>query len=335
MKLSVRALWVIAALTGAASAQHTGDIPPALVWDKLKGNCPASVDWASLRGKVVVVSLSPDDVFPNDIDDWKEAARRFQGEQVSFIQVVGGSEFLMDQAVQQTAYRGCVLFDTDRRNLKNFKLPLFERTVVVDQWGFIAGYARSGDDMKSAVRSVLNNQPDTGRQCPHCDKTFAVLSGLASHLHYLHPDKLALERPGKQPRPHGESGQVALPVVSSNTGSQEQGKTKKLTCAYCDKAFARPSSLATHIRYLHPGKSQAATALPLTTFTKASAPVPVPVVAPNASAQEHLKTALQELTQRQRDVDEQLSRIETLQSEKGAITKQIDAVNAALQAFEQ
>jgi uncharacterized protein (TIGR03435 family) len=162
MKLSVRALWVIAALTGAASAQHTGDIPPALVWDKLKGNCPASVDWASLRGKVVVVSLSPDDVFPNDIDDWKEAARRFQGEQVSFIQVVGGSEFLMDQAVQQTAYRGCVLFDTDRRNLKNFKLPLFERTVVVDQWGFIAGYARSGDDMKGAVRSVLNNQPDTG-----------------------------------------------------------------------------------------------------------------------------------------------------------------------------
>jgi 5'-deoxynucleotidase YfbR-like HD superfamily hydrolase len=59
------------------------------------------------------------------------------------------------------------------------------------------------------------------------------------------------------------------------------------------------------------------------------------VVAPNASVQEHLKTALQELTQRQRDVDEQLSRIETLQSEKGAITKQIDAVNAALQAFEQ
>jgi uncharacterized protein (TIGR03435 family) len=162
MKLSVRARWVIAALTGAASAHHTTDIPPVLVWDKLKGNCPASVDWASLRGKVVVVSLSPDDVFPNDIDDWKETARNFQGEQVAFIQVAGGSEFLLDQALQQTTFPGCVLFDSDRRNLKNFKLPLFGGTVVVDQWGFIAGYARDGDDMKGAVRSILNNQPDRG-----------------------------------------------------------------------------------------------------------------------------------------------------------------------------
>lgn len=162
MKLSIRVLWVIAVLTGAAYAQHTGDIPPALVWDKLKGNCPASLDWAKLRGKTVVVSLSPDDVFPNDIVAWKQAARAFEIEQVSFIQVVGGSEFLLDEALQQTAYRGCVLFDTNRRNLENFKLPTIERTVLVDQLGFIAGYARGGDDMQGAVRSVLNNQPETG-----------------------------------------------------------------------------------------------------------------------------------------------------------------------------
>ena len=66
-----------------------------------------------------------------------------------------------------------------------------------------------------------------------------------------------------------------------------------------------------------------------------SAAAAAQVVAPSAGVEEHLKTALQELTQRQRDVEEQLSRIETLQSEKDAITKQIDAVSAALQAFQR
>jgi septal ring factor EnvC (AmiA/AmiB activator) len=94
-------------------------------------------------------------------------------------------------------------------------------------------------------------------------------------------------------------------------------------------------SLSPHIRYLHPGKSQAATALPTTTAPKISAPAPAPVVAPNASVEEHLKTALQELTQRQSEIDEQLSRTESLQLEKEAIAKQIDAVSAALQAFQR
>ena len=188
MKLSVRALWVIAALTGAASAQHAGDIPPALVWDKLKGSCPASADWASLRGKVVVVSLSPHDVFPNDIDDWKEAARNFQGDQVQFIQVVGGSEFLLDQALQQTAYHGCVLFDTDLRNHRNLKLPLlFGRTVVVDQLGFIVGYAGGGDDIKDAVRAVLDNQPNTGLdETPPQPRPYDPAAGLDQSAYGVH-----------------------------------------------------------------------------------------------------------------------------------------------------
>jgi uncharacterized protein (TIGR03435 family) len=163
MTLFIRVLWVVAALTGVASAQHAGDIPPALAWNKLKGPCPANLDWASLRGKVVVVSFSPGDVFPSDIDDWNEAARDFQGDQVQFIQVVGGSEFLLDRALQQTPYPGCVLFDADLRNHENFKLPpLFGRTVVVDRLGFIVGYARGGGDIEDAVRSVLENHPDTG-----------------------------------------------------------------------------------------------------------------------------------------------------------------------------
>jgi hypothetical protein len=65
-----------------------------------------------------------------------------------------------------------------------------------------------------------------------------------------------------------------------------------------------------------------------------SAPARAPVVAPKAGAEQYLKTALQELTQRQDDIEEQLSRMKTLQSEKEAIAKQLDAVNTAMQAFE-
>ena len=140
--------------------------------------------------------------------------------------------------------------------------------------------------------------------------------------------------PGKQPHPNGAGSQAALPVVSSNAAAQEQGNSKKLMCPYCDKVFSRPSSLSTHIRYLHPGKSQAAAALPAATLPKISAPALAPGFAPNGGVEEHLKTALQELTQRQGHINEQLSRIETLQLEKETITKQIDAVNAALQSFQ-
>src|SRR5215831_16297252 len=61
---------------------------------------PRELGWANLHGKVVVVSFSPDDVFPNDIDDWKQAARPFEGEHIQIIRIVGGSEFLLDQALK-------------------------------------------------------------------------------------------------------------------------------------------------------------------------------------------------------------------------------------------
>jgi uncharacterized protein (TIGR03435 family) len=160
VRLSVRVLYAIALLTGAVRGEHSGDLPPALVWNKTKGNCPASLDWLSLRGNVVVVSLTAESVFPDDITDWNDVAGKFQGEPVVFIQVVAGSEFLLDAALDQTPFQGCILLDTDSRNHQNFKLPPYERTVVVDETGVIAGYSPDDPD-EDAIRAVLNHEPYT------------------------------------------------------------------------------------------------------------------------------------------------------------------------------
>src|ERR1700722_19881562 len=108
----MKLLWLIVVLAAVARAQHSGDIPPTLVWNKLKGNCPASLDWQALRGNVVVVSFTPESIFPNDIFGWNESIQRFQGEQVLFVRLVSSSEFLLDQALEQTTSRACILFDT-------------------------------------------------------------------------------------------------------------------------------------------------------------------------------------------------------------------------------
>jgi len=179
--------------------------------------------------------------------------------------------------------------------------------------------------MKKAIR-----KPPKKRTCPHCGKTFAAPQGLAGHLRYLHPDKAPLGTQGKQALRPAKSTPASPPVGAPKAGVRTPLKTKKLTCPHCDQTFTTAHRLSTHIQYRHRDKTSAATAPPQTTSPKVTAPE---VAASNASAQEHLKTALQELTERQSDIEEQLSRMETLHSEKEAIAKQIEAVNTAMQAF--
>ena len=142
---------------GAAVAQHAGDIPPALIWDKLKGSCPANLEWSSLHGKVVVVAFPSAFTFPDEIPEWNNLPKKFHGEPVVFIQVASGSEFLLDQALTKTPYQGCVLFDGQQANRRNFFQGGLARTLVVDAQGWIAGYAR-GDVNEAGVRSVLTHQ---------------------------------------------------------------------------------------------------------------------------------------------------------------------------------
>lgn len=179
------------------------------------------------------------------------------------------------------------------------------------------------------MKKTIGKSPKK-RTCPHCGKTFAAPQGLAGHLRYLHPDKAPLRTQGKQALRPEKSARVSPPVAAPKVGVRTPLKSKNLTCPHCDQTFTTAHRLSTHIQYRHTDKTSAATAPPQAAPPKVTAPE---VAASNASAQEHLKTALQELKDRQSDIEEQLSRMETLHSEKEAIAKQIEAVNTAIQAF--
>ena len=53
----------------------------------------------------------------------------------------------------------------------------------------------------------------------------------------------------------------------------------------------------------------------------------------NTGAYEHLANALEMLTQRSRQIEEELARVETLQAEQDINRKQIEAINAAMPVF--
>ena len=91
--------------------------------------------------------MGASDVFLDEIVEWNKLPQEFAGERVLFLQVVGGSEFLIKEALKKNAYQGCVLFDSDAAPLE---------TMIVDASGIIAGYT-SGEDGE-AVRAVLNHQ---------------------------------------------------------------------------------------------------------------------------------------------------------------------------------
>ncbi len=112
-----------------------------------------------------------------------------------------------------------------------------------------------------------------------------------------------------------------------------QKRQQKLKCPHCGKIFQAPQGLAGHIRFAHADKFTARKVQPEQKDGKRDTGVPIPVSMPNTGAHEHLKTALEVLMQRNREIEEQLARIEPLQAEKETVRKQIEAVNTAMQPF--
>lgn len=127
---------------------------------------------------------------------------------------------------------------------------------------------------------------------------------------------------------------------------------EKFVCPECAKEFQNLAGLRGHLAYKHKAppkvekstkprppkarekekKGDSVTRSETGPGTTTAPAAPIAAVS-NTAAHEHLKTALQELTQRNRQIDEELARMESLQVEKEMMRKQIDAVNSALQAF--
>ena len=99
---------------------------------------------------------------------------------------------------------------------------------------------------------------------------------------------------------------------------------QKLTCVQCGQTYHTPRELAGHIRSQHADTLPSRTAPPKAKQEEKGSRVSVAV--PSSGAQEHLQRALEGLSQRHRQIDEELARRETLQAEKEAIGKQIGAL---------
>lgn len=118
--------------------------------------------------------------------------------------------------------------------------------------------------------------------------------------------------------------------VAAKVSAQAQPNAKSLTCSQCGQSFKAPHNLAQHIQYRHQVTPRVDTKRSAEVRTEASPIVSAAVSNPHA----HLEAALQELTQRQRAVEEQLSRMAGLQAEKDAIMKQVEALSVAISAFQ-
>jgi uncharacterized C2H2 Zn-finger protein len=116
-------------------------------------------------------------------------------------------------------------------------------------------------------------------------------------------------------------------TTQKNPGPQQ----KNLKCPHCGKSFQNSQGLSAHIRYQHTSqKAHTTTAQP---GTRRKAKVGAPAPATNTGAHEHLKAAFAVLNQRDGEIDQEITRLEALKTEKEIVRRELDAVTAALKVF--
>lgn len=110
---------------------------------------------------------------------------------------------------------------------------------------------------------------------------------------------------------------------------KKNSRGQKFTCAHCGRNFQNAQGLSGHIRYQHPDRK-----LSVKTGegrhdleVKASSP------AADTGAHGHLQAAFAMLSQRDREIAEEIARLQSLTAEKEIVRRELDAVNAALKVL--
>jgi hypothetical protein len=111
----------------------------------------------------------------------------------------------------------------------------------------------------------------------------------------------------------------------------QPGRPKKVACPTCGVLYTPGVGLASHIRFRH---GDAAQAIPAAT-NKAPAAAPAITVMPIIDARTHLQTAIDQLTARKSQIDQELGKMDALRNEGAAIGKRIEALDTAMRAFGQ
>ena len=108
---------------------------------------------------------------------------------------------------------------------------------------------------------------------------------------------------------------------------------KKFKCPQCGNIFQNAQGLSGHLRYLH-AKPKRLASVPEPAAGQ-QVKVSPPALVSSTGAYEHLKAAFGALNQRDREIDQAITRLEALKGEKETVRRELEAVTAALNVFRE